>query len=36
MCLQAEHDLKRAARDKKVMERVAQIVLLKPPADVRA
>jgi plasmid maintenance system antidote protein VapI len=36
MRLQAEYDLKRAARDKKVMERVARIVPLKPLEEVRA
>jgi plasmid maintenance system antidote protein VapI len=36
MRLQAEYDLKRAARDKKVMERVAQIVPLKRQAEVHA
>jgi plasmid maintenance system antidote protein VapI len=36
MRLQAEYDLKKAARDKKVMERVAQIVPLKPQAEVHA
>jgi addiction module HigA family antidote len=36
MRLQAEYDLKRAAQDKKVMERVAQIVPVKPQAEVRA
>jgi plasmid maintenance system antidote protein VapI len=36
MRLQAEYDLKKAAQNKKVMERVAQIVPVKPPAEVRA
>ena len=36
MRLQAEYDLKRAAQDKKVMKRVAQIVPVKPPAEVHA
>jgi len=36
MRLQAEYDLKRAAQDKKVMERVARIVPLKPLEEVRA
>ena len=35
MRLQAEYDLKKAAQDKKVMERVARIVPLKPPKEVR-
>jgi antitoxin HigA-1 len=34
MRLQAEYDLKRAAQDKKVMERVARIVPVKPQAEV--
>ncbi|MGD0008203.1 MAG: HigA family addiction module antitoxin [Terriglobia bacterium] len=33
MRLQAEYDLKKAAQNKKVMERVAQIVPLKPQAQ---
>jgi addiction module HigA family antidote len=33
MRLQAEYDLKRAAQDKKVMQRVAQIVPVKGPAE---
>ena len=36
MRLQAEYDLKMAAQDKKVMQRVAQIVPVKPPAEVNA
>jgi len=32
MRLQAEYDLKKAAQNKKVMQRVAQIVPVKPPA----
>jgi len=36
MRLQAEYDLKRAAQDKKVMKRVAQIAPVKPPAEVHA
>jgi addiction module HigA family antidote len=36
MRMQAEYDLKRAAQDKKVMERVARIVPLKPLEAVRA
>jgi addiction module HigA family antidote len=36
MRLQAEYDLKKAAQNKKVMDRVAQIVPLKPQAEVRA
>jgi addiction module HigA family antidote len=36
MRLQAEYDLKKAAQNKKVMERVAQIVPLKPPAEIHA
>jgi addiction module HigA family antidote len=35
MRLQAEYDLKTAARNKKVMERVAQIVPVKAQAEVR-
>jgi addiction module HigA family antidote len=34
--LQAEYDLKKAAQDKKVMERVAQIVPVKPVKEVHA
>jgi antitoxin HigA-1 len=34
MRLQAEYDLKRAAQNKKVMERVARIVPVKPRAEV--
>ena len=34
--LQAEYDLKKAAQNKKVMERVAQIVPVKPVERVRA
>ena len=36
MRLQAAYDLKNAEQDKKVMERVARIVPLKPSAEVRA
>jgi antitoxin HigA-1 len=36
MRLQAEYDMKKAAQNKKVMERVAQIVPVKPPAEVHA
>lgn len=36
MRLQADHDLKKAAQNKKVMERVARIVPLKPTQEVRA
>jgi antitoxin HigA-1 len=36
MRLQAEYDLKKAAQNKKVMERVAQIVPVKPPAEAHA
>jgi antitoxin HigA-1 len=36
MRLQAEYDLKKAAQNKKVMERVAQIVPVKPPSEVHA
>ena len=36
MRLQAEYDLKTAAQDKKVMERVAQIVRVKPQVEVHA
>jgi addiction module HigA family antidote len=36
MRLQAEYDLKRAAQNKKVMERVARIVPLKPIEEVHA
>jgi plasmid maintenance system antidote protein VapI len=36
MRLQAEYDLKKAAQNKKVMERVAQIVPVKPEAEVHA
>ena len=36
MRLQAEYDLKKAAQNKKVMERVAQIVPLKSQAEVHA
>jgi addiction module HigA family antidote len=36
MRLQAEYELKRAAQDKKVMERVARIVPMKPLEEVRA
>ncbi len=34
MRLQAEYDLKKAAQNKKVMERVAQIVPVQPPVEV--
>jgi plasmid maintenance system antidote protein VapI len=36
MRLQAEYDLKKAAQNKKVMERVAQIVPVKPQAEAHA
>lgn len=36
MRLQAEYDLKKAAQDKKVMERVARIVPARPLKEVRA
>jgi len=36
MRLQAEYDLKKAAQNKKVMDRVARIVPVKTPAEVRA
>src|SRR5208282_4434748 len=36
MRLQADYDLKKAAQNKKVMERVAQIVPAKSPADIHA
>ena len=36
MRLQAEYDLKKAAQNKKVMERVAQIVPVQPQAEVHA
>ena len=36
MRLQAAYDLKRAEQDKKVMERVARIVPVKPPDELRA
>jgi addiction module HigA family antidote len=36
MRLQAEYDLKKAAQNRKVMERVARIVPLKLPEEVRA
>ena len=36
MRLQAEYDLKKAAQNKKVMERVTRIVPLKPIEEVRA
>ena len=36
MRLQAEYDLKKAAQNKKVMDRVARIVPVKPLAEVRA
>jgi addiction module HigA family antidote len=36
MRLQAEYDLKRVAQNKKVMERVARIVPVKPVREVRA
>jgi plasmid maintenance system antidote protein VapI len=36
MRLQAEYDLKKAAQNKKVMERVAQIVPVKSQAEVHA
>lgn len=36
MRLQAAYDLKKAAQDKKVMERVSRIVPLKPAEEVRA
>jgi antitoxin HigA-1 len=36
MRLQAEYDLKKASQNKKVMERVAQIVPVKPSAEVHA
>ena len=36
MRLQAEYDLKKAAQNRKLMARVAQIVPLKPQAEVRA
>jgi antitoxin HigA-1 len=34
--LQAEYDLKKAAQNKKVMQRVAQIVPVKPAEEIRA
>jgi len=34
MRLQAEYDLKKAAQNKKVMQSVGQIVLLKPQAEI--
>jgi plasmid maintenance system antidote protein VapI len=34
--LQASYDLKRAERDKKVMQRVARIVPVKPVDEIRA
>ncbi len=34
--VQAEYDLKKAAQNRKVMERVARIVPLKLPGEVRA
>jgi plasmid maintenance system antidote protein VapI len=36
MRLQAEYDLKKAAQNKKIMERVAQIVPVKIPAEIHA
>jgi antitoxin HigA-1 len=36
MRLQAEFDLKKAAQNKKVMQRVAQIVPVRPPAEIPA
>jgi addiction module HigA family antidote len=36
MRLQADYDLKKAAQNKKVMQRIAQIVPLKPPAEALA
>ena len=36
MRLQAAYDLKKAEQNKKVMERVARIVPVKPPEEVRA
>jgi len=36
MRLQADYDLKKAAQNKKLMEQVAQIVPVKPPAEVHA
>src|SRR6267143_3993257 len=36
MRLQAEYDLKKAAQNKKVMDRVARIVPVKPVGEVRA
>src|SRR5450432_4923632 len=36
MRLQAEYDLKKAAQNRKVMERVARIVPLKPGEEIRA
>ena len=36
MRLQAEYDLKKAAQNKKVMDRVARIVPVKPREQVRA
>jgi plasmid maintenance system antidote protein VapI len=36
MRLQAEYDLKKAARDKKVMARVSRIVPVKPVREVHA
>jgi len=36
MRLQAEYDLKKAAQNRKVMERVARIVPVKPVVEVRA
>jgi plasmid maintenance system antidote protein VapI len=35
MGLQADYDLKKAAQDKKVMQRVARIVPARPLAEVR-
>jgi plasmid maintenance system antidote protein VapI len=36
MRLQADYDLKKAAQNKKVMERVAEIVPVRPQAEVQA
>ena len=36
MHMQAEYDLKKAAQDKKVMERVARIVPVKPTDEFRS
>lgn len=36
MRLQAAHDLKKAEQNKRIMERVARIVPVKPVAEVRA